>query len=315
MDIILRNENLYKVKLLKNVCFSASYGLSGTQNEFKAELPYQKDADLKLFSYINYGNSEFGGKVLEKVIDTDKGTVTLYGSTLRGIMQNIICTPTADLIISGTDEELLQNLFSRTGLAYNIEPNYNAVKKSVYVPIGSTLLQAVETALTAFNEKFKLYISKNVVCLKILPAETLSSRVDAVKTSIVLDDNKMMPNAYHGTATVNGSTVSVSVYIDPDGNVTDSRHYSGDKSIEKWKAYTNDFKTTDELKIALTNDLLRARNKASATDIKTDLKSGDVGDRVKVSVQELNAVVTQTVAERLITIKNNIVNFEYTTGG
>ena len=68
MELILRNENLIKVKPLMNAMFKCSYGASGTANDFSVELPFEKDTDIKVYRYINYGNTEFGGKILENVM-------------------------------------------------------------------------------------------------------------------------------------------------------------------------------------------------------------------------------------------------------
>lgn len=315
MDLILRNENLIKVKPMVDATFKCSYGVSGTPNDFSVELPLKKDADIKTWRYINYGNTEFGGKILESVIDTNKGTVSLYGSTLRGSMQNTIATPFEDLTISGKDTDVLATLFANTTLDYIIDESYNSLIKQVIIPRGSTLLQAAETALREFGEKFSLYISGDKIHLKIDPCVTLDSRVDASRTDLTLDDNRTLPNALYGIGMVNNVAISGAVFVDENGLITLTRHFLGDTAVEVWKEYTSNFKNNDEFVANLINDLYSMRNKGSKTDISIDLMNGDVGDKVKVSVLELGVSAIQSITERHLDYSKDYANFTYSTGG
>lgn len=315
MELILRNESMAKIKPIVNAVFKCSYGTSGTPNDFNAELPFEKDRDVKIFNYINLGNTEFGGKILGKSIDTKNKTVSLYGSTLRGAMQNTIAVRQTDLTLSGTDRDIVAALFSKTSLKYTVDDNYNAVRKSVFFPVGSNLLSAVETALRTFDEGFELYIGDDEVHLKIVPLTTIDTRVDAYSADMVLDDNMTLPNALYGKGSVGGVGHSVALYADRNGNISTNPALTSDAAVEIFKEYKTDFKTYEDFEANALKDFISARNKGTKTDINVELTNGNIGDRVTVSVMELNAYVQQTVTERHVDYSENNIDYSYSTGG
>ena len=134
MELILRDESLIKVKPLENAVFKCSYGVVGSGNDFSLQIPYDRNNASMIWRYANYGNTEFGGKILETVIDTAKETVMLYGVTFRGTMGNTIATPEKDVILKGRDFEIIKLLFEGTTLNYEVEENANAIEKEVLIP-------------------------------------------------------------------------------------------------------------------------------------------------------------------------------------
>lgn len=315
MELILRNESMVKIKPLSNAVFKCSYGVSGTPNDFTVELPFEKDVDAKVYNYINFGNTEFGGKILGKAIDTSSRTVSLYGPTLRGAMQNAVAVRYTDLTLSGTDVEIVTALFSNTTLKYTVDETYNSVERTVVIPLGSNLLFSVETALKVFDEGFVLYISDNEVHLKIVPLVTLDARVDAYTTDMVLDDNLTIPNAFYGMGNVEGTGYIAALYADRNGNISKLPTLRGDAAVELFREYKNDFKSYEELEANALKDFLSARNKGTKTDINVDLTNGNIGDRVNVSAMELNTTLQQTVTERHLEYTENNIDLTYSTGG
>lgn len=316
MDLILRDESFAKVRPLVNAVFKCSYGVTGSGNDFSLQIPFERNNDVTMWRYVGYGNTEFGGKILETVIDTAKASVTLYGVSFRGAMGNTIATPKNDVVLTGRDSEIISQLFKMTTLNYKVDESFNSVIKSVLIPRGYSLLRAVEKVLREFGEKFKLYIQDNKVHLSVSGVETLDSRVDASQTNLVLDNNKMLPNCFFAVGTIQKTQeISGSLYADDENRLTDERYFSGDKAVEVWRQYTNDFESENDFRSTMIDDFYNLRNKDSKTDISVDLTSGDIGDKVKVSVTAFGVAVIQTITERHINFTDINTEFSYSTGG
>ena len=315
MDLILRDESFTKVRPLNNAVFKCSYGVTGSGNDFSLQIPYERNIDAKMWRYVNYGNTEFGGKILETVIDTAKETVTLYGVSFRGAMANAIATPVTDIVLNGRDFEIIRQLFDMTTLNYEVDESFNVITKSVLIPQGYSLLRAVEKVLREFNEKFKLYIEDNKIHFSISAIETLDSRVDANQVNLTLDDNRMLPNCFFAVGTVNGKSVSGSIFADNENKLTDNRYFTGDKAVEAWKQYDTDFETYEDFRSNMVDDFYNLRNKGSKTDVSVELTKGDINDKDKVSVTALGVSVVQTITESHINFTDRYTEFSYSTGG
>ena len=315
MDLILRDESFIKIRPLNNAVFKCSFGVVSSDNDFSLQIPYDKNSDAIIWRYVSYGNTEFGGKILERVIDTAKATVMLYGVTFRGTMGNTIATPEKDVILKGRDFEIIKILFEGTTLNYEVEENANAIEKEVLIPKGYSLLRAVEKVLREFDEKFSLSIKENKIHLSISKTEMLDSRLDANKVSMVLDDNKMLPNCFFAVGMVNGVPVSGTLYADNENKLTDNRYFTGDKAVEAWKQYDTDFETYEDFRSNMVDDFYNLRNKGSKTDVSVELTKGGINDRVKVSDAALGVSVVQTITERHINHTDRYTEFTYSTGG
>lgn len=315
MELILRDESLIKVKPLENAVFKCSYGVVGSGNDFSLQIPYDRNNASMIWRYANYGNTEFGGKILETVIDTAKEIITLYGFTFRGTMENIIVTPTDDIIVSGKDYEIIKDLFGRTTLNYIVLNTFNAMTKEILIPKGFSLLRAIEKVLREFNEKFSISIEDNNIYFSISAIETLDSRIDASQTSMELDNNKMLPNCLIAVGTINGEKAVGRLYADENNNLVDERYFTGDKAIEVWREYDSDFTSEQEFRANMVDEFYNLRNKGAKTDVSVELTTGDINDKVKVSVAALNVSILQTIIERHIEYKNGNAKFTYSMGG
>ena len=102
MDLILRDNNFKKQKVIKNPSFVCNIGLYGaSKNDF--ELTLTDDDILPNGGILTYGTSEFGGVIAETVIDTAEKTVKYIGKSFRGQMENSIVAPFSVLTLTGTD--------------------------------------------------------------------------------------------------------------------------------------------------------------------------------------------------------------------
>ena len=110
MDLIVlkydgANRRFVKIKpITQKYTFSCSTGMSAyTSNDFELKMPYEIGENLlEIGQFLMYGNTEFGGVITQRALDTRNKEATYRGYTLRGYLANQIWedgdTETRDIV-------------------------------------------------------------------------------------------------------------------------------------------------------------------------------------------------------------------------
>ena len=309
MDLILRDELFQKKKPLPSVNFSAETGLYGSaKNDFQLRIPY--DRKVKKGDIITSYGTEWGGKIYG--IDIENNTMTATGKTFRGQMEMVVVNPFNVLTVTGTDEEVIRQLFKETTLDYEIQPTGRTTKKSVTIPMGSNLLKAVDLALTAFGETMEIRVYSNV---QVYLHYAATHRYDYAKSQLLLSEGGMLPTAIHAIGKVNGAETPLSVYLQSNGTVGTTRYYKGFFAYEIAEKISDDCASKNELQSLLSSRLLALRNSKLASEIDIDIDDAQIGDTVNVSILKFNRKTTQKIVAKTIEINSSRVLQKLISGG
>jgi hypothetical protein len=309
VDLILRDSDFQKKKPLSQAYFSAETGLYGSaKNDFQLKLPYDKDVN-KGDIITSYG-TEWGGKIF--TVDIDGNAMTVTGKTFRGQMELVIVNPFNVLTVSGTDEEVIRQLFGATTLNYAIKPTGRTVEKSVTIPVGSNLLKAVDLALSGFGETMDLRVFSGV---KVYLNYASEHRYDYSKSQVLLSEGGMLPTAIHAIGKVNGAETPISVYLQSNGTVGDSRHYTGFYAYEIAEKVNDDCANLSELKQILSARLLALRSSKLASEVDIQIDNAQIGDTVNISILKYSRKTTQKIVAKSVEINSGRLTQKLISGG
>jgi hypothetical protein len=309
VDLILRNANFEKKKPISKAKLSAETGLYGSsKNDFEITTNYDKD--IVNGDIISCTNTEWGGKVFSIVIENN--IMKLTGKTFRGQMELVIVNPFQVLTVSGTDSEIIQQLFSKTPLNYNVQPTGRSNKKSITIPVGSNLLKAVDLVLNAFGETMEIKVTSTI---DVILHYSSVHRYDYSQEQLILSEGGMMPTAIHAIGKVNGVETSLSVYLQKDGSVGTSRYYTGFYAYEIAENINDNCATKSELQNLLTARLLALRSSKPASEVDLKIDNARIGDEVNVSILKFGRKSTQKIVAKSIEINNHNETQKIITGG
>ena len=306
MDLILRDSNFKKQKVVKNPSFVCNVGLYGaSKNDF--ELTLTDDDILPNGGILTYGTSEFGGVIAETVIDTAEKTAKYIGKSFRGQMENSIIAPFSVLTLTGTDFEIVSKLIEMSQLDYTVNETNNTESKSISFPVGSNLLKAVDIVLNSFGEKMLLKASNDGV--RITLQEVAQKSFDASQVDLIIDDNKLLPTALHARK----GSIQTSVYVQADGSIGDTRYYTGFEAYEISEEITAD--SLSQMKSLAADRLTALRNTSNNSEVKVKIDDADIGDKINVSIKRIGKKSTQTVCEKILNFADNGEHITFNTGG
>ena len=306
MDLIWRDSNLKKKKVIPKASYACSVGLYGSsKNDFSLTLPIGET--LPIGDFVTYGSTEHGGCILEKIINTKDGTVQYVGKSLRGQLENSVINPFSTLEISGTIDEIVESIISKSTLNYIVDYSGIADTKTITLPKSSNALKAIDLAMNAFGTKFKITINENLVHIVIMPIKVFKH--DASQISLIVDENKTLPTALHAY----NDKYTASVYLQEDGTVGTSRYFSGFSAVEITQEISSN--SSAQLFTLASDKLLALRTSITNSEIQIDLSDEDIGDKIEASVKQYNIKVVQTVIEKTLEIQGNNKEFSFNTGG
>lgn len=319
MDLIVygideTNSKIVKVApIVGDYTFSCSTGLNDySSNDFELKIPYVVGNILfEENQCISWGNTEYGGFIKNREIDTDKGQVTYRGFTWRGLFaNNFIGSGAVD--VSGTVDKHF-DVFIKW-LAYIVEytdikyENMSADEKDASYAPASSILKCIDDVCANFDAVFSLLISAGKLKFVIKPLT--NHRFDASQTRLILEENWQRANLVFVANTE--LNIGATAYLQADGSIGKERYYKGFSSVEKVVTST---KTTQEELYEQAKAELEKIREFTATEIFVDLETAEVGDVVTASIAEIGIKVQKRVVEKTLKITNGNEEITYTLEG
>lgn len=306
MDLIWRDSGLKKRDVISKPNFKCSTGFFGSStNDFELTLPIAEK--ISIGDFVTYGSTEYGGCVLERITSTEDKTIKYIGKSFRGQLENSIINPFSVLTLSGTIDDIVEQIINLSVVDYVVDHSGISDTKSVIFPKATNALKAIDLVMSAFDAKFKLIISQEKVHMIINSANLYKH--DASQTSLVVDENQMLSTALHAY----NDKYSVSVYLQADGSVGTTRYYTGFSAKEISESISAD--SESDLQKLASDKLLALRTSVVSSEIQLDLSDEEIGDKIDVSVKKYGIKATQTVTEKTLEIQGNNKEFIFNTGG
>lgn len=285
MDLILRDKNFIKKKIISKPQFSCSCGFYGiSANDFSLKLSDSKL--LNVGEIVTYGFTEYGGYISKREIDTASQTVTYSGKTFRGQLENFIVTPESEAEYNGTVFEIVSQIIETVGIGYSVSYDGTTEEKAVTIPMGANALKAIDLVLSAFGKKIKFKVSSGVT----IYFEDIGEKAfDETQVPLIFSDDKSLPTALHAYS--NGE--SASVFLQQDGTVGNTRYFTGFEAVEIWQELsTNDSTYLSELAVDKLTALRTVQNGSELT-----AEGVDIGDKIVVSAKRYCLKEIQTANE------------------
>lgn len=319
MDLIVyaideANARIVKVApIVGDYTFSCSTGLSDySGNDFELKMPYVVGQNLfEENQCISWGNTEFGGFVKNREIDTDKGQVIYRGFSWRGLWANNF-TGSGATEISGTIDvhfdrfiKWLGYIVEYTDIKYE---NITEDEKSKSYDAAISILKGIDDVCALFDATFNIAISKGKLRFTVKPL--INHKFDASQTKIILEENWQRANLVYAANT--DLNIGASAYLQPDGSIGSERYYKGFASVEK--VVTSNKTTTEELFEQAKTELEKIRE-FTATEVFVELEQAEVGDIVTASIAEIGIKVQKKVVEKSLKITNGNEEITYTLEG
>lgn len=239
MDIIYTDKNFIEKGVLLNVSFDIEIGKYGTsENDFELTISTNvRDVNFDEGSLFYIENTEFGGQVENKKVDTSKNTITFMGKTFRGMLEKEYVQPpngSAYLILNGEANEVLNELISnRFGDLYEVENIGQSGIEVNYSVRDMNLLDAIEKSLWKSNARLEILFNNGKVRLQAKPIQDLSEIIqydNSYGLSMIAETPKKSYN--HILALGKGELTErlrVNLYKKKDGTWTTSSntHFKG----------------------------------------------------------------------------------------
>ena len=297
------NNKFVKIQPITNrYTFSCSTGMSAyTSNDFELKMPYEIGENLlEIGQFLMYGNTEYGGIITQRVINTQNSEITYAGPSLRGFLSNhfVRNDNTETKTIVNHAKKLLSSPFGG-------DKNYTIINNSSNdeFPFAPTLLSSVMDSLDSVANLINSVYTFNIHNGKINITISLKKehKFDASQVNMVLDENYSKAN-------------QVIVY-NPDAELfTTGQIESVPRFLLKQKVVESNKTTLEELNKVAKKELLKERA-VIATDIFADLQDAEVGDVVVASILEIGIKVQKMVVEKSIKINNGNAEITYILEG
>jgi len=328
MDLILTNNEGYQVRKLDNVFFDCE--LNGGDRDFELSVSLSENfIDITNGCRIFVPNTEIGGIVGRKSVDTSSNTVTFGGYTWRGMINNkVIIPPEGEdyYTVSGELNSILSDLFDE-----NFVDIFSVSTESTGVTVNNyqfdrfcTLLEGIDKMLA--SEGYRLEINYNQgspngvgYCeIEALPVHDYSNEME------LSQDNRLNFNVTDIKNGVNHLVVGgkgelqerniLHLYVQSDGSIGDFQYYFGDDEIMSF--YDNTSTETDELREQSIEHLKEIMNRQSFDmDVETlniDIAIGDiVGGRDQVT----GTYISKPLENIVVTISGDSITKKYTLEG
>lgn len=314
MDLIVRDKKFQKKSVVMYpdyVCSVGSYGSS--DNDFILTQPLS-DNLLSIGDILTYGTTEFGGKILDRVINTELQTVQYIGKTFRGVFDNFVIGRNVFYIDAGTDELIVNRLLKYNGIGLNETYSVTGTGKnkssSTFFDKGTTLHQSIDWFLRYFEEKAVITVDSSGVKINLLPIQRIEKSEH--NANVIIDENKLLPtalfsNVYAGRAFLQG-----------DGSFSNtSRYYKGLDAVEIWEEFPSGMENPTEQECFdwAKDRLLSIRQQQLTSEVFFDVETADIGDVITAIAPEYGISTSKTIIEKVLKIQDGNEEIVFKLGG
>lgn len=297
------------------------YGVA--KNDFEITIPIaDRMADFDEGSLFYCANSEWGGLVQNKKVDTGKARITFKGSTFRGLLENEYVQPSDDsshIILKGDANECINELIKGRfdGLFVVDEIGKSGIEVD-YKVRDLNLLQALEKTLNSGNAKLEIYYS-DIDSKAHLKASSIKDLSDTTRydndyqIQMVVETRPQQYN--HILALGQGELTErlrLNLYLQKNGTWGSTEYFKGlDKKTYKFEDVNAD--TLEKLEESALNNI-EGKMKTDTLNISFDADDVElfdiVGAKEEITGVEFKEQITQKILKG--TIGN--LNISYKVG-
>lgn len=322
MDVVLQDVDCTDLRPLAPTSLECAFGV-GDQAENTIELVMPDTAPAMEAGQVVYvEGTEYGGMLTR--LSTKSGTVW-DGLSWGGLLAAKVIVPdggTGTLTVSGDANDVLRSLVKRAGLTdlFAVSPGKSALKalQSYTFAAYADYLAGIDAMLASVGGKLRMRHDGHQMVLSALPLKdwSVDEEFDASQVEVSVDIDHVPTN--HLVARGKDSKdnrVSVDLYMDESGNVSETQSLKGRFEVAKYYDYTN--ADRDKLVEDGTKRLKGYWDKSRSVSLKlsADRDRYDVGDRIGGTDPASGVSATATIVKKVVTLDSRGVSgVTYETG-
>lgn len=328
MQLILADQNLRDIKPVMDAEIDIAIG--SDENDY--EIKIRRDQWDKRYTYGNIiyiKNTEFGGIIGRKKINTSEDTISLYGRTWRGELDKKVIRPPAGQDyrkVSGELNAILNTLVTEQFNDYFVvSQNDTGVNVTNYqFDRYCTLRAGIVKMLKSVGCKLHIeYIQQErgqpgYVELSAVPIIDYSEQIELSgdsRLNYVFDETKNGVNHLIclGKGELQDRQV-IDLYVAKDGSIGADQYYSGIEEIAQ--VYENTSAEADELEEKGREQLQKLMNSTSfSMDVETLSMDVDVGDIVGGRDYMTGMYAAKPIAKKIYKVSRGKKSLEYEIEG
>lgn len=326
--MILADQNLRDIKPVMDADIDIAVG----SNENDYEIRVRKDQWDERYTYGNVfyiKNSEFGGIIGRKKINTENDTISLYGRTWRGKLDKKIIRPPAGQDyrkISGELNKVLNTLVTEQFNDYFVvsREDTGVTVNDYQFERYCTLLSGATKMLKSVGYRLQIkYIQQErgqpgYVELAAVPIVDYSERIELSQDSqlnFVFDETRNGVNHLIclGKGELQDRKV-IDLYVQENGSIGTAPYYTGIEEVAE--IYENTSSDSDELEEKGREKLQELMNSTSFTmDIENIGVEVEIGDIVGGRDYVTGMYAAKPIAKKIYTVKSGETTLEYEIEG
>lgn len=321
MDLIYTDSDRIDQGVLAAYAFDLSFGAD--ENNFEMVISAD-DATIDFGAFLFMEGTEYGGIVDAKKTMTADQTITYKGRTWHGMLNSKIIQPDA-----GADYFIITNMDANTALGVIIDHlGLSDLFYSAKIDSGIHVsryqfnryckgYEGIKAMLSDVGAKLKIEWLNRAVCLSVEPIVDYTDRpVDSDTATLTVEQHKGKVN--HLICLGRGELADrevIHLYVDQNGNVTDTQHFFGVNEICDVYDYGNT-ESSEELRKGGIERLaeLWDIDTAEMSLAEDDATVYDIGDIVPATDIHSGISACTAVTQKIVKINNGMVNTEYKTG-
>jgi len=294
---------------------------NGDENSFDLEMSLSKAAMLSSGCLIySEADSEFGGIVTKRFVNTDSKKIVFKGHTWRGILSTKIVVPPVGEAFRKYENKstsyIMNDILQLTGLneLFIAADTSNSMTYTFhrFTDVLSGFVHMLRTLMLKMRCVYD-NISQKVV---ISAQETKDHSSDDFSShhfgfSVQKDDFPVNHLMGLGRGELLEREI-YSLYLQEDGSIAETQHYTGFEENAATYEYVN-YETTDEFHTAVRKRLIELQNSTSLEISLRDM-SVDIGDTVSGTEEITGITVTKSIRSKILKMTDTEYAIDYRTG-
>ena len=328
MQLILADRNLRDMKSVMDVEIDIAIG--SDENDYEIKIRRDRWDERYVYGNIFYiKNTEFGGIIGRKKINTAEDTISLYGRTWRGKLDKKVIRPPAGQDyrkVSGELNSVLDMLVTEQFNDYFVvSQNDTGVSVTNYqFDRYCTLLSGIMKMLKSVGHKLHIeYIQQErgqpgYVELSAVPIVDYSEQIELSQDSrlnFVFDETKNGVNHLIclGKGDLQNRQV-IDLYVQKDGSIGATQYYTGIQEVAE--TYKDTSSESDELEEKGREKLQELMNSTSfSMDVETLGMEVEIGDIIGGRDYTTGMYAAKPIAKKIYKVSGGKVSLEYEIEG
>ena len=328
MQLILADQNLRDIKPVMDA--DTDFAVGADENDYEIKIRRDRWDERYAYGNIFYiKNTEFGGIIGRKKINTAEGTISLYGRTWRGKLDKKVIRPPAGQDyrkVSGELNVVLDTLVTEQFNDYFVvSQNDTGVSVTNYqFDRYCTLLAGIMKMLKSVGYKLHIeYIQQErgqpgYVELSAVPVVDYSERLELSQDSrlnFVFDETKNGVNHLIclGKGELQDRKV-IDLYVGQDGSIGTTQYYTGIQEVAE--TYEDTSSENDELEKKGREKLQELMNSTSfSMDVETLGMDVEIGDIIGGRDYVTGMYAAKPIAKKIYKVSGGKVSLEYEIEG